>query len=390
MSSKKCRRRIAIVTTVSETIESILQGQPQFLSNHFDVTLINGDQVRGQIAATREGVAFKFVPMVRGINVLHDVYSIVRMIFALREIKPDMVHSYTPKAGLIAMLASWVCRTPVRTHTFTGLIFPSASGIRQKILMAVDRLICACATLVVPEGLGVKRDLIAFGITDKPLNVIGHGNIAGVDTSYFSSDIAEVRRAAASLRECLGLDESVFVFCYIGRLNRDKGLSELVGAFSRLGAKAHLLLVGEIDRTAPVSDEVLSAIEKNPRIHALGFLSDIRPALASSDVLVLASYREGFPNVVLQAGSMKRPAIVTDINGCNEIIESDWNGWLVPVRREQALSEAMVKAMALSVQRRTEMGERARARVQARFERRTHWRRVVDFYSALLLVDRQS
>ena len=140
-----------------------------------------------------------------------------------------MVHSMTPKAGLLSMMAAWVCRVPVRLHTFTGLVFPTSTGLKQKILIFTDRLTCACATHIVPEGEGVKNDLINYGITKKPLKVLGYGNVRGIDLKRFDPELPEVKADAEKIRK-----DGVFTFVSISRLVGDKGINELVEAFKRL------------------------------------------------------------------------------------------------------------------------------------------------------------
>lgn len=375
---------ILIATTVPDTLATILKGQPRYLATHFNVALASSPGEFVSHVALNEGLEIHTVPMSRGINPVSDLVSVVRMVRLLRKVQPKLVHSYTPKAGLVMMLAAYLCRVPVRVHTFTGLIFPTSRGFKQKLLIWIDRLICACATHIVPEGLGVKKDLEAYRITSKPLHVIGHGNIAGVETAYFSPMATGVGDAASELKTKLGIPDDAFVFCFVGRLNRDKGLVELMQAFSVLPGSAHLVLVGGLDHSAPIDQATLTAIESNPRVHQMGFLSDIRPVLYLADILVLPSYREGFPNVVLQAGAMELPVIATDINGCNEVIEPEFNGWLVPPRDAQNLATAMKQAMQTPADVRLEMGKRARSRIQERFERQQHWERMVEFYQGLL------
>jgi len=318
-----------------------------------------------------EGVKVLEVHMKRGISPFRDLISIFRMWQVLRRLKPDVVHSYTPKAGLVTMLAAFLVGVQVRIHTFTGLVFPTSSGLKRKVLVAIDRLISAAATKVVPEGEGVAVDLRANDITSKPLRVIGNGNIAGVDTQYFRPD------------KCLRLQHGrcgAFTFCFVGRLNRDKGLQELVSAFNSLEGDSTLLLVGDLDATAPVDEVTLKHIQSHPRIQTTGFLEDIRPALEACDVLVLPSYREGFPNVVLQAGAMSKPVIASDINGCNEVIENGFNGWLVQPRDARALAERMAHAMSLSPDERATLGGNARARIVERYEQTAYRRKLLEFY----------
>lgn len=375
---------ILISTTVPETLETILKGQPRYLASYFQLALVTSPSESLPNIGHAEGLAVHPVPMTRGISVLNDLVSVFRMVRVLRKVRPVLVHSYTPKAGLVTMLAAWLCRIPVRIHTFTGLIFPTEHGFRKKLLIWADRLICACATHVIPEGLGVKKDLERFGITRKPMRVIGNGNIAGVNTGFFSPAATGVAQSAAELRKRLGLRAEDFLFCFVGRLNKDKGLAELLQAFSALPDTAHLALIGNLDQTAPVDVTTLGAIRSHTRVHALGFLSDIRSALAAADLLVLPSYREGFPNVLLEAGSMALPVIATDINGCNEVIEPGFNGWLVPPRDSKALEEAMRQALQMPDSIRSQMGKHARVRIQERFERQQHWERMVALYQGLM------
>lgn len=170
------------------------------------------------------------------------------------------------------------------------------------------------------------------------------------------------------------------VYCFVGRLNKDKGLKELAQAFSALPINAHLIIVGDMDDSAPIDHVTMSFFESHPRVHLLGFQQDIRTALTCSDILVLPSYREGFPNVVLQAGAMGLPCIVTDINGCNEIIQPGLNGWLVPPRDHHCLASAMFEALNSPPEILLRMGDSARHLVIKRFDRKDHLLRMADFY----------
>lgn len=252
-----------------------------------------------------------------------------------------MVHSLTPKAGLLSMIAAYITRVPVRIHTFTGLVFPTATGIQQKILILTDRITCYCANYIIPEGEGVKKDLEKYHITHKPLHIIGNGNINGIDMAWYNCT-EEICRKASQLRN----PESTLTFCCVGRLVRDKGIIELVNAFSRLHKEyptIFLFLVGTFEEEDPLPRAIHNTIREHPAICFTGWQEDIRPYLAASDVFVFPSYREGFPNVVLQAGAMNLPSIVTDINGSNEIIIPGENGIIIPAKDEETLYQAMKK-----------------------------------------------
>jgi glycosyltransferase involved in cell wall biosynthesis len=369
---------LLLVSNIPWIFSTTLIGQPGYLRQFYDVSVASSNDGTLLEYGSYENIETHDVPMIRGINPFADLRSIFHMVKLIRRLRPEIVHSYTPKAGLVSMLSAWMCRVPVRIHTFTGLIFPTQTGFKQQLLIWIDRLICACATMVVPEGLGVRNDLRRYKITGKPLNVIGYGNIAGVDTSVFSPGIPSVQ---VDSEELCSRSDGGFVFCFVGRINRDKGIRELVQAFARLPKKACLLLVGWEDPEAPVDDDTKEIIRRSENIISLGFMRDIRPALAASDVLVLPSYREGFPNVVLQAGAMCLPVIASDISGCNEVIEPGMNGWLVPPKDSDALYSAMQCAMDLQREAISEMGKRARMRIVERFERNEHWERMRRFYN---------
>ena len=322
------------------------------------------------------------VPMERHISPLRDLRSLWRLVRVFRRERPDMVHSMTPKAGLLCMLAAWITRVPVRVHMFTGLVFPTATGLKRRILMATDRLTCACATHVLPEGEGVKLDLLDNGITRKPIKVLGYGNCRGIDLDRFDPTLSEVQAEAAKLRK-----PEVFTFIAIGRLVGDKGINELVAAFSRLNRElpaTRLILVGPQEKELdPLSSATLSEIESNPAIEAVGNQADVRPWLIAADCHVLASYREGFPNVVIEAGAMGLPQIVTDINGANEIIVEGKNGTIVPPRDSDALYQAM-KRMINDPDWRPQLDANARQMIASRYEQGYVRRCLYDFYKEIL------
>ena len=322
------------------------------------------------------------VPMERHISPLRDLRSLWRLVRVFRRERPDMVHSMTPKAGMLCMLAAWITRVPVRVHMFTGLVFPTATGLKRRILMATDRLTCACATHVLPEGEGVKRDLLDNGITRKPIKVLGYGNCRGIDLDRFDPTLPEIQAEAAKLRK-----PEVFTFIAIGRLVGDKGINELVAAFSRLNRElpaTRLILVGPQEKELdPLSPATLSEIESNPAIEAVGNQADVRPWLAAADCHVLASYREGFPNVVIEAGAMGLPQIVTDINGANEIIINGRNGVIVPPKNADAIHASMSR-MATDPAFRSVLAANARPLIASRYEQSYVRRCLKEYYKEIL------
>lgn len=373
--------KIVLATTVPDTFAFILAGQPRFLAGAFDLTLLTSV---GRYAThlEREAVPIVFAPMIRQINPLRDFFAFLRLVRLFRLMRPDIVHSYTPKAGLLCMSAAFFCRIPIRVHTFTGLVWPTSCGPRKGLLAGTDALTCAFATDVVAEGQGVLRDLRRLPFS-KNARVIGNGNIAGVDVMHFDRMAHGVAKSTALLRKKYRFKKETFVFVFLGRLHKDKGLQELIEAFLDLTHHARLLIVGELDATGPIESTLWAKIRGHARIFLAGFHYDVRPALCASNILVLPSYREGFPNVLLQAGALKLPAIASDICGSNEIIKQGVNGWLVPARDTRSLRNSMQEAMSTPREKLDAMGEVARQRVVDLFDRKSHWDRMRNFYTGL-------
>ena len=391
------------------------------LMQKYEVVIVSSPGPEMDEVREKYGVKTIAVPMERHISLRHDLVSLWRMIRVFRKEKPDMVHSMTPKAGLMCMMAAWLTRVPVRIHTFTGLVFPTSTGLKRRILMATDAITCWCATNVIPEGEGVKNDLLNNGITHKPLKVLGYGNVRGVDLCRFSRENLQrsngngndnVNWAAQEKKVPVSVNVNVnnFQFLYVGRIVRDKGMNELMAAFQRLNKKypeTELVLVGEYeDSLDPVSDETRRIIKDNPAIHHVGVKrgDDLVAQYAAADCFVFPSYREGFPNTVLEAGAMGLPCIVTDINGSREIIslspapspiregnlkpqnsklKTCVNGIIIPPKDEEALYEAMER-MVTDTEMRERMAANARPLIAERFEQGFVRRCLYEFYEEVL------
>jgi glycosyltransferase involved in cell wall biosynthesis len=328
-----------------------------------------------------KGVRCIEIPMERHIAIVKDIKSLFALIKTFRKEKPFMVHSMTPKAGMLCMLAAWICRVPRRVHTFTGLVWPTATGIKRRILMATDWLTCACATHVIPEGKGVMDDLQRH-ITRKPMKVLGYGNVRGVDMDAFSRR-PEVIAEAAKLRR-----DDLFTFIFVGRIVGDKGINELVQAFIRLQnvkPNVRLFLIGKYEANLdPIKSETKELIDSNTSIEAVGpqYGDDLKAYYAASDCFVFPSYREGFPNTVMEAGAMDLPSIVTDINGSREIIINGENGVIIPSKDADALYSAMLR-MATDTPTTKRMARSARQLIADRFEQGFVRQCLYDFYQEI-------
>ena len=344
------------------------------LSDYYEVVAVSSPDSELEIVAKREGVRTISVPMERHISLFKDIKSLFRMIRVFKAEKPDIVHSITPKAGLISMLAARICHVPVRIHTYTGLVFPTTTGMKQRVLIWMDKLLCACATYINPEGKGVENDLRRFGITQKPLHIIGNGNVRGIDADYWNGNHL-VRKDDTP-------NDERFTFVFVGRMVGDKGINELVEAFKRL-SNVRLLLVGPMEeKLDPLKEETICEIKNNPNIAWVGPQNDVRPFYVQADAFVFPSYREGFPNTVLEAGAMGLPAIVTDINGANEIIVPNENGVIIPSKDSEAIFQAM-KRFVEHPDEVKRMAGKARKMVLDRYDQKYIWSELLKVYQSL-------
>mgnify|MGYP000712044020 CR=1 FL=1 len=384
-------KKIIRISTVPISINVFCKGLLQELANHYNVIVVSSPGEDLREVETREKVRTIAVPMRRHISPLHDLISLWQLFWLFRREKPDMVHSITPKAGLLSMIAAKLAGVPIRLHSFTGLIWPTARGLKRKILVATDKLLCACATHLNPEGQGVANDLQAH-ITHKPLTVLGHGNVRGIDFNYYYPS-QEIKHSAKALREKLGITSDTFLFLFVGRIVHDKGITELIEAFQKLSenlsrdaesfSKTALLLVGNEEKNLdPLPCTTKQLIKTLLNIYQFPHLTDIRPIYAAAQALVFPSYREGFPNVVLEAGAFSLPRIVTDINGSREIITHGKNGFIVPSHDSVALARAMLEMRYYPY--RKEMGIAALHHVQEHFAQPLVWKNLKCYYQQLL------
>lgn len=334
------KKKLMRVTTVDLSLDSLIEGQLKFMSQYYDVVGVADDSGLMKKVAEREGVRTVPLKMSREINIVQDFKSLFNLIKLIIKEKPFIVHANTPKGSLLSMIAAWLCFVPVRIYTVTGLRFETTHGIFRFLLKTMERITCFCANTVIPEGDGVKDTLKREHITWKRLSKINNGNINGIDVEHFSSDA--VHESKDEIRGRLGLKKDDFVFVFVGRVVKDKGVNELAEAMKKLSGSCKLILVGPMEANLdPIQHENEEFFRTSPDVIATGQQDDIRPFLKAADALVFPSYREGFPNVVLQAGAMGLPSIVTNINGSSEIIIEGENGTVIDAQSVGALIAAM-------------------------------------------------
>jgi glycosyltransferase involved in cell wall biosynthesis len=380
------------ITTVPMSLHYLLRGQLAFLqAQGFDVLGVSADgKERAEIL--KEGIDHVIIPFTRKITPVQDLVCLVQLIRLFRKVKPTIVHTHTPKAGLLGMMAAWVCRVPVRMHTVAGLPLMEARGLKRAVLKVTERVTYRCATRVYSNSKGLFDFIHSkFQIPDFKFQIIGRGSSNGIDTTFFSrSD--ELLADARQIRSGHGIPDEAMVFGFVGRVVRDKGIGELVEAFRRirqLRTEVYLLVVGPLEQELDPLDEAgLQFLQTDSHVIMAGFQHDVRPWLLASDVFVFPSYREGFPNVVMQAACLEVPCIVTDINGCNEIIEHGVTGLVVPPKDADALYEAMMR-MCEDRDLRIASAKKSREFVVANFEQRYVWGELLREYGEQLAINNQ-
>ncbi|MEJ8801533.1 glycosyltransferase family 4 protein [Pontibacter sp. H249] len=379
--------KIIRVTTVPISLRKLLKGQLKFMIEHgYKVCAVSTPGKMLNDVYVHEGASIKGIPMTRKITPFKDLVSLLSLVNYMLNEKPQIVHTHTPKAGLLGMLAAWLVGIPNRLHTVAGLPLLESKGAKRKLLEVTEWLTYACSTKVYPNSQVLKNIIHESNLCglDK-LKVIGNGSSNGIDTNFFAPNLFD-EVFQASFRAKLGIEKSDKVLCFIGRVVTDKGVKELVNSFSRVMSRhinAKLLLVGPFEEELdPLDEQTKKTILSHPNIKFLDYQDDVRPYLAISDLFVFPSYREGFPNVVMQAGAMGVPTIVSNINGCNEIVEQGENGLIVPVKDSKALSEAITYLLD-NENVLNEMSSKCRKMIVDRYDQQYVWGELLKEYQSL-------
>ncbi|WP_037321037.1 glycosyltransferase family 4 protein [Salegentibacter sp. Hel_I_6] len=379
-------KKLIRITTIPLSLEKLLEGQLTYMNQHYQVTAIAAEKERLEKYGENNKVNTFWVEMTRAITPVQDLKAVWKLYNFFKREKPEIVHTHTPKAGIVGMLAAKMAGVPIRLHTVAGLPLMETTGNKRKILDQVEKFTYKLATKVYPNSRGL-RDIIlkeGFAKEDK-LKVLGKGSSNGIDTKYFDPfQFDETQKK--NKRQSLGIPEEDFIFIFIGRLVSEKGINELVDAFKKLKEQHQnisLLLVGPFEKELdPLKEETFKEIQQNEKILITGYQEDVRPYFAISDALAFPSYREGFPNVVMQAGAMNLPAIVSDINGCNEIIVEGVNGVIIPVKNTSKLFNAMELFVA-NESYLERLSANSREEICKYYERKEFWQILLKEYKSL-------
>ena len=373
------------ITTVPISIEKLLENQPKYFSKFFDITIVSSDKSELEKLGKKQGVKTFCLPLTRKITPFKDIIAIFKLYFFLKRENPKIVHSHTPKAGFVGMTASFFAGVPIRMHTVAGLPLMERKFITKKVLIFIEKLTYLFATNVYSNSKKLMEFILSKKFCSKrKIKTLANGSSNGIDTKYFSDNISLISKN--KLLDTLKILKNDFVFCYVGRVVKDKGINELVSAFNELNLKnknCKLIIVGKIENEInPVSKSTMGIIKKNKNILLTGFKNDVRPYLSIGNCFVFPSYREGFPNVLMQAGAMDLPCIATNINGCNEIIQDNINGFLIPPKNIDALVKAMQKIMDKKLI--IKLSKNSRLMVKEKYDQKYFWKKLLIEYNNLV------
>ena len=375
------------ITTVPISLQVLLKGQMKFMQQQgFEVIMLSSDGPEVKELEKQEQCKHIVVPFTRKISPLQDFICLIKLVGLFRKIKPDIVHTHTPKAGLIGMLAARLAFVPVRLHTVAGLPWMETKGTMRKLLRLMEKLTAGCAHRIYPNSFMLRDFLTQQKIATGKMKVLGNGSSNGIDCNIFSVNPG-IKATTTQLRANEKISSDAWVWIFVGRLVKDKGIGELLDAFQVVNEKFpgdRLWLLGEEEPALdPLDAKHIEILHSHSQVRCWGFIKDIKPYLAAAQVLAFPSYREGFPNVPLQAGSMGCMLLLSDINGCNEIVHHGINGLLVPPKSTDQLTKAML-SIRLDPVKRSEYADAIRKHILANYDQQKLWHTLLKEYTAWL------
>jgi len=359
------------VTTVPQTL-GFFRGQIAYMKERgFEVHAVSSPGEWLQLVAAREDIPVHDIDMPRSITPLTDLMALSKLYQLFCYLKPDIVHAHTPKGGLLGVLAARLARVPIVIYGMHGLPFVTASGFKRKLLCWSETISCRLADRVNAVSFSIRQRAAASGFCQETkIHVLGSGSVNGVDALGRFNPKRFPPNKRAEIRHSCQIPPDALVLGYVGRIVRDKGIVELEAAWQLLRPQfphLHLTLVGSIEPQDPVPAPVLERLKSDPRVHFLGWVNDPAPTYAVMDILVLPTYREGFPISPLEAAAMQVPVVATQVDGCVEAIVDGVTGLLVPPGDSQALAEALQRLI-LNPELRRHLGQAGRHRVLGEFE----------------------
>jgi glycosyltransferase involved in cell wall biosynthesis len=343
-------KRICRTATVPFYLVAHLKPQIEFcVKIGMQVWIVTSDGPERKEIAGNRGLQYHCIEIPRTIHPLKDLVALVKLYRFFKKNRFDIVHSTTPKAGLLSAIASFLARVPLRLHTWTGQQWVTMHGWVRTVSRMADWMIGKLNTHCYADSDSQRRFLIAEGIVPEgKISVLGHGSRGGGDVTRFNPD----RWSAVNKRhilEELSISPNSTTIIFVGRISVDKGVLELIYAFETLlrkGYDINLVMVGPFDQDRGGKKTVnVDDLQRNDRIHLVGYTAEPERYLSIGDIFCLPSYREGFGSVVIEAAAMNIPTIGTKINGLVDAVEDGKSGLLVPPRDKMALTNALQRLL---------------------------------------------
>ncbi len=380
------------VTTVPIALKYLLAGQMRYMKqNGFDVIMVSADGTGREELIQQEGCEHHIIPMTRKISPFADLRSLWKMYKFIKKEKPDIVHSHTPKAGLLAMIASKWAGVKIRIHTVAGLRFMTSKGITRRLLKSMERLTAHYATHIWPNSFSLLKYIKEIRLMNaEKMEVIGYGSSNGIDLTRFSPSALDIEKIKLIQKE-LSYDQKLIYLLSVGRIVKDKGIKELLHAFVRIYEKndrLRLILVGSFeDELDPIEKELKEILSTHPGIIMTGWRNEVEYYMHLSFALIHPSYREGFPNVLLQAGAIYCPIICSRIEGNVDIVEHEKTGLLFEAQNEDDLYQKLDKALLNPADLKT-YAANLRVKIEQQFEQKALHKKIKDKYLEILSTHR--
>lgn len=387
-TSNKTKPLLLHITTIPQTLLAFFDGQIHYMkSKGFEVAALSSPGKHFDLVKKRDGIEIHEIAMQRNPSPFADLVSLFRTYRLLRKLRPAIIHTHTPKAGLIGIVAAWLARVPVRIHTLHGIRSIEVVGLREKIVDACEKITCKLSHKIFAVSKSVRNVALEQGFGDSnKIELIGEGTCNGIEArNRLNPDNYPVNTRSV-IRSKYGIPKDAKVLCFVGRIVRDKGVVELVEAWQKLQkefADIYLLIIGEHESDDAVGPEITAIIDEDERIIVTGFVHDMPEHYCAVDLVTLPTYREGFPYVPMESGAMELAVVGTEVRGCVDAIVDGLTGVLVPPRDSERLYEA-IKELLLNEDLCKKMGQAARQRILSNFKPEMIWSELYCHYVSMM------
>lgn len=381
-------KRICFATTVSGTLSAFVLQLAEYLHEvgDIDITFIS-DNDDAFAASLPEYIHYIPVPMKRGIS-LGGIKAMLQLRKIFKRESFDMVQYSTPNAALYASIAAKLAKIPVRLYCQWGIVYVGFEGWKRRLFKAEEKLVCRLSTFIEPDSYGNLKFCRSEGLySEEKSAVVHHGSASGVSLEKY--ELARREEFRAEIRKNRSIPDDAYVYGFVGRITRDKGINELLSAAKELLSEqkdSYLLLIGAEEKTQTLNPDLLAWAREEKRIVFCGSTNEVPKYMAAMDCYVMPSYREGFGLTVVEAGAMGLPVICTDIPGPTDAIRDGENGLIIPKKDAAALAEAM-RALYRDRALGKKLGENGRRNVEENYDRQTLFRHILEDRKRLLGVE---